>query len=300
MGKHKRRVLGRRPSDLVVAMVVCIAYGFFAILPVGLASGLGGRVGRTIGPRLGISRRATRNLVAAFPEASDADIASIVKDMWESLSRNAAEAPHLRRLARNIGQPGAHVSVDGIDNIAALPAGQPLIVFSGHIANWEVLLGGMAALGYAASPVYRDPNNPYLARLLRRLRQMPGIELVPKGTAGARMALTVLSRGDRLIMLVDQKMNNGVAVPFFGRDAMTAPALARFALRFKCPIVPLRLERTEGPNFHLTIGAPLDMPADGQIGDPTKSIMGTVNNLLESWIKKRPAQWLWLHNRWPY
>ena len=44
-------------------------------------------------------------------------------------------------------------------------------------------------------------------------------------------------------MLVDQKMNDGIPVPFFGRDAMTAPALALLALRYDCAVVPIRMER---------------------------------------------------------
>jgi KDO2-lipid IV(A) lauroyltransferase len=47
-------------------------------------------------------------------------------------------------------------------------------------------------------------------------------------------------------MLVDQKMNDGIAVPFFGRDAMTAPALARLAFRFDATVVPVRILRLKG------------------------------------------------------
>ena len=39
-------------------------------------------------------------------------------------------------------------------------------------------------------------------------------------------------------MLIDQKMNDGVSVNFFGHQAMTPTAIAKFALKFKCPIVP--------------------------------------------------------------
>jgi KDO2-lipid IV(A) lauroyltransferase len=227
------------------------------------------------------------------------EIAAIVKAMWESLGRNAGEVPHLRHLVRNIGQSGARVSVTGMENITHSPDERPMLFFSGHIANWEVLLRGVAELGFVASPVFRHPNNPYLVRLLTRIRQIPGVELVPKGTEGARIAIKVLSSGRRLIMLADQKLNNGIAVPFFGRDAMTAPALARFGLRFDCPIIPLRIERTQGAYFHLTIQAPLELPKDGASGDPIEKIMSDVNKSLESWIRDRPAQWLWLHNRWP-
>jgi KDO2-lipid IV(A) lauroyltransferase len=28
-------------------------------------------------------------------------------------------------------------------------------------------------------------------------------------------------------------------------------------------------------------------------------IMTEVNAIMEGWIRERPAQWLWLHKRWP-
>ena len=54
-------------------------------------------------------------------------------------------------------------------------------------------------------------------------------------------------------MLVDQKMNDGIAVPFFGRDAMTAPALAQIALKFRCPVVPAKVERIKGARFRIIV-----------------------------------------------
>ena len=77
---------------------------------------------------------------------------------------------------------------------------------------------------------------------------------VAKGSAGAREALAHLRRGGVLGMLVDQKLNEGLAVPFFGRPAMTTPALAQFALRFRCPVIPVHPVRL-GPARFRVIGA---------------------------------------------
>jgi KDO2-lipid IV(A) lauroyltransferase len=117
--------------------------------------------------------------------------------------------------------------------------------------------------------------------------------MVPKGPAGARQALSLLSKGKRLGMLIDQKMNDGIAVPFFGRDAMTAPALARFAQRYECPAVPVRLERLGGARFRVSFLPPLDIT-----GSDTE-VMARANRIIEAWIRERPEQWLWIHRRWP-
>jgi Kdo2-lipid IVA lauroyltransferase/acyltransferase len=102
-----------------------------------------------------------------------------------------------------------------------------------------------------------------------------------------------------IAMLVDQKMNDGIAVPFFGRDAMTAPALARLALRYGCAVVPVRVDRLEGARSRITAEPPLDLPKTGNMEADTRAIMTRVNQVLESWIRERPDHWFWLHRRWP-
>jgi KDO2-lipid IV(A) lauroyltransferase len=94
-------------------------------------------------------------------------------------------------------------------------------------------------------------------------------------------------------------MNDGIPVPFFGRPAMTAPALAQLALRFDCAIVPARVERLKGARFRLTVFPPLELPRTGNRHADTLAIMTRVNAILESWIRARPELWFWLHRRWP-
>jgi Kdo2-lipid IVA lauroyltransferase/acyltransferase len=109
----------------------------------------------------------------------------------------------------------------------------------------------------------------------------------------------VLRQGDHLTMLADQKLNDGVPVPFFGRDAMTAPALALLARRFDCDLLPARVERLKGARFRLTVFPPLGLPRSGNAHADVAALLGEVNRTLEGWIRDRPEQWFWLHRRWP-
>ena len=100
-------------------------------------------------------------------------------------------------------------------------------------------------------------------------------------------------------MLADQKMNDGIPVPFFGRPAMTAPALAALALRFDCDVLPARAERLAGAHFRLTVFPPLPLPRTGDSHADAAALMAQVNAILETWIRDRPEQWFWVHQRWP-
>jgi len=126
-----------------------------------------------------------------------------------------------------------------------------------------------------------------------------GSELIPKGAVASRRALAALRRGGHLTLLVDQKLNDGIAVPFFGRPAMTAPALALLALHFDCAVLPARVERLRGAHFRLTIDPPLPLPKSGDRTADVAALMAEVNRTLETWIRRRPEQWFWLHSRWP-
>jgi KDO2-lipid IV(A) lauroyltransferase len=266
-------------------------------LPLDLASAVGGWLGRTVGPRLRRTDIARGNLRFAFPEKSQAEIETIVRGMCDNLGRVAFEYPHLDRFRFFDGDD--RVEVIGIEHFDAVrDDGEPGIMFSGHLANWELLRPTAAARGASLNFVYRAPNNPRLQWLFD-WRRLDGARMLPKGAEGARQALKLLKDGAHLGMLVDQKMNDGVPVPFFGRDAMTAPALALFALRFRCPVLPVRVERLGGARFRITVFPPMDFTWNGDRHADVLAAMTEVNALLEQWIRERPEQWLWLHRRWP-
>jgi KDO2-lipid IV(A) lauroyltransferase len=173
-----------------------------------------------------------------------------------------------------------------------------MIIFSGHIANWEIGMLAAVQYGIPVAQIYRAANNPLVDRMITRFRGDSG-ELIPKGAVAARQAIATLRRGAHLTMLADQKMNDGIPVPFFGRPAMTAPALAALALRFDCDVLPARVERLAGAHFRLTVFPALLLPRTGDSRTDAATLMAKVNAMLEAWVRDRPEQWFWVHQRWP-
>jgi KDO2-lipid IV(A) lauroyltransferase len=274
-----------------------LLFGTFRLLPIGWASALGGALARHIGPSLGVSKRARDNLQRAFPELSETAIGSIVAGMWDNLGRVAVEYPHLRKI--RVFEPGGRVETHGLEHVdQAVAAGRQMIIFSGHIANWEIAALATVQYGLPVAQIYRAANNPRVDRMITRFRGDSG-DLIPKGAVAARRAIAALRRGAHLTMLADQKMNDGVPVPFFGRPAMTAPALASLALRFDCDVLPARVERLRGAHFRLTVFPPLPLARSGDHHADVAVVMARVNKTLEAWIRDRPEQWFWLHRRWP-
>lgn len=284
----------KRFRQRLEALAAQLIWALFGVLPVDAASATGGWLARTIGPLMGASKIARRNLARAFPHKNPDEIEAIVRGMWDNIGRVAGEFPHLDQIAAQ------RVELIGTEYIDLLRDDeQPGIFISGHVGNWELNGAVAVAHGLPLHLVYRAANNPWIEDLYRKGRKNGAVGLIQKGSEGARQALLVLKKGGHLGMLVDQKMNDGVAIPFFGRDAMTAPAIAQFATRFKCPLVPARVERLKGANFRLTVYPPLEFPHTGDAHDDNRLLLIRINDLLEEWVRERPDQWLWVHRRWP-
>ncbi|TVR83315.1 MAG: lipid A biosynthesis lauroyl acyltransferase [Rhodospirillales bacterium] len=280
----------------VEAVAARALFAMLGVLSLERASALGGRLGRTFGPLIPRTRVARRNLARAFPEKSGREIEAIIRDMWGNLGRTVFEYPHLDRF-RSID--GDLVDVVGVEHVDAMrDDGRAGIIISAHLANWELMGLAAAARGTPINLVYRPPNNPHMSWLYE-LRQSGEAEMVPKGPDGAKRLLKLLRDGAHVGMLVDQKLNDGIPIPFFGRDAMTAPAVAQLALKFGCPVIPARIERLDGVRFRITVYPPLDFPGTGDRAADEIALMTRINALIEGWIRERPAQWLWLHRRWP-
>jgi KDO2-lipid IV(A) lauroyltransferase len=247
---------------------------------------------------LGVSKRARINLQRALPEIGDAEARRIIRGMWDNLGRVIAEYPHLDKF--DTTARGGRAEVVGWENVEAMLAqGKSGIFFSGHFANWEVPTMALTQRGLGIAEIYRATNNPLVDELIAGFRGPVGSELVPKGVIAARRSIAALREGRHLAMLVDQKMNDGVPVPFFGRDAMTAPAAAQLAIRFDAALVPVRVERLRGARFRIFMLPPIEIERTGNKHDDALATMAKINLEIEGWIRRQPEMWLWLHRRWP-
>ncbi len=292
-------------------------------LPLDIGSSMGGAIARALGPRLPMSRTARHGIRLAFPEASDAEVERILRGMYDNYGRMVFEYPHIKAFwdddlyaqveamggldalrhrseaGEKITLEGRRIEVAGVENyLAMLYHDGPVVVFSAHLGNFEIMPLWSARIGMPVAVVVRVPNNPIVARLIGFIRRGHG-ELLPKGLDGAIRTKKIMESGGRIGMLVDQKQNRGIEVPFFGLPAMTPTAAAKLAIRYDCPIYGAWVERTRGAHFRVHITPALEKPSDGTEPERIRELTARVNEEMEKWIRQAPEQWLWLHRRWP-
>ncbi len=279
------------------AAVLYIFVTLFRILPLDIASALGGWLGRSIGRHLKVHGVAKRNLERAMPELSAAQRDSILTEMWDNMGRVAGEYPHLPRQ-----EMSARIEVDERSRKIfqeIKDSGKGAIFVAGHLGNWELAAKTGYDHGIPLALIYRPANNPYADKYIRRIRLSFCSGMYPKGFHGAAQAIKTLRGGGKLGMLVDQKMNDGIAVPFFNREAMTAPATAELALKYNVPIIPARVVRIgNAAKFRFELLPPLEFTTSGDKETDILTIMTAINAQFESWVREHPEQWFWVHKRW--
>lgn len=275
------------------SIVVHLLFGLSRLLPLDFASWLGGVLGRYLGPVIACNahRTAKQNLAMVFPDMGEEEQRLLLERMWDNLGRNAAELPHAGRALYE------RVTISGIENLP--PDGRPVIFISGHFGNWELTYPMAHHNDKPVVLIYRHINNPQIDRLMRHYRSRHCIDMIPKGKQGAFKLAHHLKKRSSLALLVDQKMNDGIPVPFFGYEAMTAPAVAQLALRYDMPIIPAKVVRTRGVHFEGTIYPALKVENTGDREKDVLAVMNTINQMLEGWIREKPEQWFWVHRRWP-
>lgn len=291
---------GRKRLQLayrVQALGARLVFALFGMLSLDRASALGGWLGRTLGPLTGAHRTAAYNLRRALKYKNNAEIRAIITAMWDNIGRTVGEYPHLGELMSDASRIEV---VDSANYLVQLrDDGIGAILVGMHAGNWELSTVPGFRAGLKQHHFYRAPNNPFVDRLLARMRaKMQQEGYLPKGAQGARQAAGLLRQHAHIGMLVDQKQDEGVAAPFFGRDAMTTTAPAAFARRFDLPIVADRVVRLKGARFRIYV-EPVEVIKTGDRAADVIATTKQINFLLENWIRQNPAQWFWVHRRWP-
>lgn len=282
-------------QDRFEALAYDVVTGLMRCLPFGLVSGFGAGLVKLIGPLTSKRHIVETGLRTAFPEKSDAEIKELMRAQWDNLGRTFAEFPLTDRLKPF--ESNSRVTIVGLEHFEA---NQPAIVISGHFANWEIMATVLTQSDHTVRITYRKVNNPLIDERVRKQREAYGTKfLVKKSThAGGRELVEALRSGESIAILNDQKFNTGIEVPFFGEPAMTAPGAVRLALKTGHPLLPMIVTRQKS-RFTVTFYPPIALEKTGKREADVLSGVKKVVAFTEDRIRENPAQWFWVHRRWP-
>ena len=287
--------------DFVVAMLARFSVRGLRHLDPDASSDFMGAMTRRVGVYLPVSRVGRKNLRAAYPEKSEVEIEAILAGVWENLGRVVGEFVHLDRMwDYDEARPNAgRIETFHADRFIGLfTDNKPALIFSAHLANWELAAICTGEYGLDSAVLVRPPNNRFISEFIIQTRGGQAKQLLWEGPATIFSIASVLDRGGHLGMLVDQHRQPGSRVMFFGRPCWTNNALARLARNYECPVHGVRVIRLPGNRFRVELTEALELPRDAEGLVDVDATTQKITSIVEEWVREYPDQWLWLHRRW--
>ncbi len=285
----------------IAAQLISLALKLIRLIPLKTASRWFESFARWLGPKIWRHKVVMDNLAIAFPEKSLEERKQLASDNWAQMARSLLEYIYLDEIFdmdENNTESERIEIVNAEQFLKLRDDGLPAILFTGHIANFELLPLVSSRFGLEIQSMYRRPNNPHAASKVAEARKEYGKNLVASGAGASFQLMSALERGDHVGLLVDQKFRRGIKVPFFGKEAKTNPLLAKLARRYQCPVHGARTIRLPNGRFRLEITDELVLPRDKNGDVDIRGTTELVTSVVEGWVREHPEQWLWMHRRW--
>jgi Kdo2-lipid IVA lauroyltransferase/acyltransferase len=270
---------------------------FFLFLPYNIAVGLGGLCGRAVYVMLARYRKLTQeHLEIAFNGSlTKKQINLIARSVFINLGMGLAEVLSLPKIKNRLDRL---IDIEGIEKIdKALSRGRGAIVLSAHFGNWELIPIYFASKGYpsnvVARPIYYEKYNEWVSFL----RNSMGVNVIYRTDSPKRM-VKLLKENQLLGIVADQDIKSveGVFVDFFGKKANTPSAPVKLAHSVKTPLIPMLIVRC-GLRHKIYVEDPI-LVEDVSGEDWIESYTQKWSDVIESYIRKYPEQWVWMHKRW--
>ncbi len=261
-----------------------------------VGAGIGGVLWLLLGR---LRRTGLHNLQMAFPEKPEAERRRILRGVYRSLGRQIGE--FCKMPGYTLEQASKFIRYEGLPHyLAARERGKGVLVVTGHLGAWELSSYYHSLAGYPMSLVIRRLDNPLVDGFVNGVRCRHGNRVIHKDDF-ARGLLTAMHQGETVGILMDTNMTppQGVFVPYFGVEACTATAVARVALRTGAAVLPgFLVWEQEERQYVLHFGEELELVRSGDADRDIVANTAQFTAAIESYVRRYPEQWLWVHRRW--
>jgi len=287
----------REKLEFWLVLIVARPLGW---LPRGLARLVAGVIAWSVYRLHGRLRRVgQRNLEIALPELSARAQRRILRGVFRSLGRQLVEFCRMTRYTHENTRDW--IRTEGLEHyLAAKARGKGVLIVTGHMGAWELSSFYHSLMGYPMGMVARPLDNRRLDAFVNGIRCLHGNRILPKDDF-ARGLLRAMRAGQTVGLLMDTNMTppQGVFVEFFGRKACTASGVARVALKTGAAVLPgFMLWEAAERRYVLHFGPELVFARTEDAEADILAATQQCTQAIESWIRRYPDQWLWIHRRW--
>jgi KDO2-lipid IV(A) lauroyltransferase len=280
-------------------VIVIIFFLIFKIIGLKLSSNFGEIIGKYFGPLFRKKTIAKKNILIAFPDLNENSINEMIERMWKNIGRIFGEYIHINKFSI-IDLKKKKIGFANKNNFEILKKNnKPIVFFSGHFANFELMAKCLQELGFNIGAIYRPLNNIFLNPIMEFIRKKYICPIqIEKGSNGTKKLIKHISTNNPLALMIDQRLSSSIRVPFFNQPASTTTTPAQLAIKYDALLIPVFLKRLEKTNFEFFIEEPLIINRTSDYDKDIFNITQIMNKKIEEFIKKDPAHWLWSHDRW--
>lgn len=287
--------------DALLFLIARALVALVQVLPLTWAARLG-RAGGGVAYWLDTRHRKVTlgNLHMCFgAEMSAAQLRALARENFRRIGENFVCA--VKTAAMSLEEIKPHVEFSAPTLTADDPARRPgrVVAAIGHFGNFELYarFGGFAP-HFQSATTYRGLRQPALNRLLQSLRERSGCRFFERRFDASALKAFMNQQGIILGLLADQHAgNSGLRLPFLGRECSTSAAPAVFALRYHCVLLTGICYRIGLARWRIEAGAEIPTRENG-FPRAVSAIMLDVNRAFEQAVRRDPANWFWVHNRW--
>lgn len=239
------------------------------------------------------------NLTQAFKdEKSHEEILAIARKNFMHYGLCLAESLRAPLLTKETFRD--KIIITGLEHVEnALKQGKGAILFCGHYGNCDMMAIGQAMEGVNAHIITKTVKNKVIDAVWTDIRKSKGVSLLPNKKTGFSI-LKLLKKNEAVVLIFDQHRPGtmGIRVNFFGRPARTMRAVATLALKTGCAVIPANNWRDENNIHHAEAGEAIPLIRKESEEETIRENTQRYNDILESYIRQHPEQWLWIHRRW--
>ena len=283
---------------LIESLIIIIFFLVFKIIGVKNSSDFGGYIGKHLGPFFRKKETIVQNILFAIPNISKKEINILIDKMWENVGRVFGEYVHLKKFSI-YDKTKIKINFLSKINIEKLKNyNKPIVFFSGHFSNFELMGVCLKELNFKIGVMYRPLNNFFINIIWEIIKKNSYSILIEKGNKGSKKLINHVKQNNSLGLLVDQRLSSSIYVPFFSKPATTTITPAKLALKYDAILIPMFIKRINKIEFEFFIDEPLIINKTNDYQKDIFNITENMNKKIEGFIKTNPDQWFWLHNRW--
>ena len=243
---------------------------------------------------------ALESLSMAFGSGkSREEIERIAKDCFTFMAKSAVE---LMFLMDKPAELMSRVKIEGKENLdRALAESRGVILVSAHFGNFPLLLGRLAVGGYKAAGIMRPMRDARVEKIFLEKRNKFGVKTIYSQPRNVCVNNTIQAlRNNELVFIpIDQNFGTGgVFVNFFGREAATATGPVILAQRTKAALLPCFIIRQPNDTHKIIFEPALNLDEGKDARETVRINIQKLTGIIETYIRKYPAEWGWIHRRW--